>query len=59
MGIYAISLLVNLFKFPHDESRLFATINTFISLLFYCIYSNVELEAKRIGKYSFINSVVS
>lgn len=60
--VYFLSIGLSLLRFPHDTHRVLATVNTFgitvISLAFYNIYSKVYLNLRKIGKYSFFNTII-
>lgn len=62
IGIYAFSIILSIIRFPHENSRIYASFNTFlitlIALFFYIVYSNTNLDIKKIGKYCYINMLI-
>lgn len=57
-----LAIIVSLIRFEHETSRVFAAFNTvaitIIAVLLYSVYSRVELDFRRIGRYCTINSAV-
>lgn len=60
--IYALSIVVNAILGQHALSRVFAAVNTWtinlVALALYAFYRNMDLDYRRIGKYSFINLLI-
>ena len=60
--IYALSIVVNAILGQHAMSRVFAAVNTWainlVALALYAFYRNMELDYRRIGKYSLINLLI-
>jgi len=60
--LYGLSIVVNAILGRHDMSRVFAAVNTWainlVALVLYLFYRYMELDLRRIGKYSLINLMI-
>lgn len=60
--IYISSIVMNIYFYDHDRSRVLATINTvaiwIVGLLYYYCYSKLNFEKNKIQYYSFINLAI-
>ncbi len=60
--IYAFSIGVNAILGQHAMSRVFAAVNTWtinlVALALYAFYRHMELDYRRIGKYSLMNLLI-
>lgn len=61
-AIYALSKMINLIVSNHQTSRVLATLNTLIislvALQYYSLFSRIEIDTKKIGKYALWNMLI-
>lgn len=61
-AIYALSIMINLIVLNHQTSRVLATLNTLIislvALQYYSLFSRIEIDTKKIGKYALWNMLI-
>lgn len=61
-AIYALSIMIKLIVSNHQTSRVIATLNTLIislvALQYYSLFSRIEIDTKKIGKYALWNMLI-